>query len=62
MTFAFGGKDGVPFPVPREAYDDAISFLEKVLEDAKLGRRDQVVGLRKLRRFAPPVIRNSGES
>jgi hypothetical protein len=45
MTFAFGGKDGVPFPVPRQAYDDAISFLKKVLEDARLGRRDQVVGL-----------------
>ena len=62
MTFAFGGKDGVPFPVPRKAYDEAISFLEKVLEDAKLGRRDQVVGLRKLRKFSPPVIRNSGQS
>ncbi|TFG15058.1 DUF763 domain-containing protein [Candidatus Thorarchaeota archaeon] len=58
MTFAFGGKDGVPFPVPRKAYDEAISFLERVLEDAKLGRRDQVVGLRKLRKFSPPVIRN----
>ncbi|MHA1637965.1 MAG: DUF763 domain-containing protein [Candidatus Thorarchaeota archaeon] len=56
MTFAFGGKDGVPFPVPRKAYDDAIVFMEKALEEAKLGRKDKVVGLRRLRKFAPPVL------
>lgn len=59
MTFAFGGKDGVPFPVPRKAYDEAISFMEKALEDAKLGRKDKVVGLRRLRKFAPPALRNT---
>ncbi|MHA1480276.1 MAG: DUF763 domain-containing protein [Candidatus Thorarchaeota archaeon] len=56
MTFAFGGKDGVPFPVPRKDYDDAILFMEKALEEAKLGRKDKVVGLRRLRKFAPPVL------
>ncbi len=56
MTFAFGGKDGVPFPVPRKAYDEAIRFMEIALQDAKLGRKDRVVGLRRLRKFAPPVL------
>ena len=56
MTFAFGGKDGVPYPVPRQDYDEAIKFMEQALNDAKLGRRDRVVALRKLREFAPPVL------
>ncbi len=57
MCFAFGGKDGVPFPVPRRAYDQAISFLEQALNDAKMGRREKVQGLKRLRQFAPPVLR-----
>ncbi|MFX1260515.1 MAG: DUF763 domain-containing protein [Promethearchaeota archaeon] len=56
MTFAFGGKDGVPYPVPRQNYDEAIKFMEQALNDAKLGRRDRVVALRRLRDFAPPVL------
>jgi hypothetical protein len=56
MTFAFGGKDGVPYPVPRQDYDEAIKFMEQALNDAKLGRRDRVVALRRLRKFAPPVL------
>lgn len=59
MTFAFGGKDGVPFPVKRKEYDEAIEFLETVLRDAKMGRRDKVVGLKRLKRFAPPIPRDS---
>jgi hypothetical protein len=58
MTFAFGGKDGVPFPVPRKQYDEAISFMERALSDAKLGNRDRIVALKRLQRFAPPVLRN----
>ncbi|MFW9887925.1 MAG: DUF763 domain-containing protein [Candidatus Thorarchaeota archaeon] len=56
MTFAFGGKDGVPYPVPRQDYDEAIKFMEQALNDAKLGRRDRVVALRRLGKFAPPVL------
>jgi hypothetical protein len=57
MCFAFGGKDGVPFPVPRKDYDRAIEFMEQALNDAKLGRRDKVLGLKRLRSFAPPILR-----
>jgi len=59
MTFAFGGKDGVPFPVPRKNYDEAIAFMEQALQEAKLGRRDKIVALRRLRKFAPPVLRSA---
>ena len=61
MTFAFGGKDGVPYPVPRQDYDEAIKFMEQALNDAKLGRRDRVIALRRLRKYAPPVLRASSQ-
>ncbi len=58
MTFAFGGKDGVPFPVPRKAYDEAIAFMEQAINDAKVGRKEKVMGLKRLRNFAPPILHN----
>lgn len=58
MCFAFGGKDGVPYPVPRKDYDKAIEFMEQALNDAKMGRREKVLGLKRLRKFAPPILRN----
>jgi len=59
MTFAFGGKDGVPFPVPRKDYDQAISFMEQAINEAKMGRPEKVVALKRLASFAPPVLRNT---
>jgi hypothetical protein len=56
MTFAFGGKDGVPFPVPRKAYDEAIAFMEKAVNEAKMGRREKVMCLKRLGNFAPPIL------
>jgi hypothetical protein len=56
MCFAFGGKDGVPFPIPRKAYDKAIEFMEQALGDSKVGRQDKVLGLKRLRNFAPPIL------
>jgi hypothetical protein len=58
MCFAFGGKDGVPFPVPREDYNKAIEFMEQALNDAKMGRSEKVRGLKRLRKFAPPILRD----
>jgi hypothetical protein len=60
MTFAFGGKDGVPFPVPRKAYDKAIEFMEQAINEAKMGRKDKVWGLKRLRKFAPPILVTQG--
>jgi hypothetical protein len=59
MTFAFGGKDGVPFPVPRKAYDQAIAFMEEAVNEAKMGRREKVMCLKRLADFAPPILHAS---
>ncbi len=34
--FAVGGKDGVPFPVRRDVYDEIISFMEDVVRQTEL--------------------------
>lgn len=48
FSFCVGGKDGVPFPVDRRAYDDSISFLKGALENAKIGKEDRMMALRRL--------------
>ena len=48
FSFAHGGKDGHPFPVPLKTYDETISVLRRSLEAAKLGNKDKIDGLRRL--------------
>jgi hypothetical protein len=50
-SFAFGGKDGVPFPVDREAMDEAIEFLVGVIEKAEINDRERMNSLRRLRGY-----------
>lgn len=54
-TFAFGGKDGIPFPVKRREYDEAISFLEDAIFKAKLGDRDKIEALKRLKNYASKI-------
>jgi hypothetical protein len=50
-SFAHGGKDGHPFPVPLKTYDASISVLRKALDSAKAGDREKLDGMRRLDRF-----------
>lgn len=47
-SFAHGGKDGHPFPVPLKVYDESISVLGNALERAKIGRSDKMKCLARL--------------
>ncbi|MEO0205726.1 MAG: DUF763 domain-containing protein [candidate division WOR-3 bacterium] len=49
FSFAHGGKDGFPYPVDRETYNQSISFLESSIRRARLGKTDQLNALRKLK-------------
>ncbi len=40
-SFAHGGKDGHPFPVPTKTYDETIEVLDKAIRQARLGRKDK---------------------
>ncbi|HZR56502.1 MAG TPA: DUF763 domain-containing protein [Terriglobales bacterium] len=55
FSFAHGGKDGHPFPVPLKTYDETISMLRRSLGSAKLGRTEKIDGFRKLDGFVRAV-------
>ena len=48
FSFAHGGKDGHPFPVPLKVYDETISVLTKAVNQAKIGAFDKLQAIQKL--------------
>jgi hypothetical protein len=58
FSFAHGGKDGHPFPVPVKTFDQTIHVLRSSLEAAKLGNTEKLDGLRRLDRFVRAVERS----
>ena len=55
FSFAHGGKDRHPFPVPLKTYDESVNFLRTSLDKAKLGGGDKLDGLRRLDTFVRAV-------
>lgn len=51
-SFALGGKDRHPFPVPLKTYDESVSVLRRALDAAKVGDGEKLEGFRRLERFA----------
>jgi hypothetical protein len=60
FSFAHGGKDGHPFPVPLKTYDESLSVLRRALQQAKLGHTDKLDGFGRLDRFTKTVEKNVG--
>jgi hypothetical protein len=55
FSFAHGGKDGHPFPVPLKTYDHSLNFLRSSLDRAKVGEKEKIDGFRRLERFVNAV-------
>lgn len=53
-SFAYGGKDGVPYPVNRRAMDESIGILRRAVEQARIGDKYKLKSLERLRKFIPP--------
>ncbi|MDR0471878.1 MAG: DUF763 domain-containing protein [Nitrososphaerota archaeon] len=53
FSFAYGGKDGVPFPVERKAMDESIEILKKAIQEAKIGEKEKLQSLQNLRQLIP---------
>ena len=53
FSFAYGGKDGVPYPVNREAMDESIEILRQSVQEAKIGDKEKLQSLQRLRRYVP---------
>jgi uncharacterized protein len=64
FSFAHGGKDRHPFPVPLKVYDETISVMRAAVQKAKLGQDDKLAALKRLddearrveRRAAGPTV------
>ena len=48
FSFALGGKDGHPFPVPTKTYDESLCVLKRSLQAAKLQRSEKLDGFKRL--------------
>jgi uncharacterized protein len=48
FSFAHGGKDRHPFPVPLRVYDQTIQVLKSAVQSAKLGREEKLAALKRL--------------
>ena len=55
FSFAHGGKDRHPFPVPLKTYDEALNVLRTSLEAAKVGDQDKLEGFKRLDLFVRNV-------
>ncbi len=58
FSFAHGGKDGHPFPVPLKIYDESIRILRDSIEKSKLGYKDKSDCIRRLHTVALNVEQN----
>ncbi len=46
-----GGKDGIPYPVDRQTYDQSIELLRKAINKTKLGIREKNEAINRLKRM-----------
>ena len=58
FSFAHGGKDGHPFPVPLKIYDESIRVLRDSIEKSKLGYKDKSDCIRRLHETALNIEEN----
>jgi hypothetical protein len=61
FSFAHGGKDGHPFPVPLQVYDETIRVLKSAVQRARLGREEEFDALRRLDAQARQLERHASD-
>jgi len=52
FSFAHGGKDGHPFPVPTHVYDEAIQTIQTAIQRARLGHTEKNEAIKSLHKAA----------
>ena len=57
FSFAHGGKDGHPFPVPLKVYDETIRVLKHAVDQAKLGNDEKLAAIEQLDKQARALER-----
>ncbi len=59
FSFAHGGKDRHPFPVPLRVYDETIRVIKAAVQTARLGRDDMLAAIKRLDDEARRVERSA---
>ena len=55
FSFALGGKDRHPFPVPLKTFDESIDVLRKSLDKARVDGGEKIQSFRRLHKFVEAV-------
>jgi len=55
FSFAHGGKDGHPFPVPLKVYDETIYELREAVSKSKVGNAEKNQAIKSLSQFAQNI-------
>ena len=50
-SFTHGGKDGFPYPVDREVYDNSIQTLKQAIDESKIDKKDKLNAIKRLDDF-----------
>ncbi len=58
FSFAHGGKDGSPFPVPTYVYDETIEIFDKAIHQSKLGNKEKSEALKNLSKISGRMEKN----
>ena len=58
FSFAHGGKDGHPFPVPLRVYDESIRILGDAIEKSRMGYNDKSQCIKRLHTTALQIERH----
>jgi len=59
FSLAHGGKDRHPYPVPLRVYDETIRVLKSAVQNARLGREEELGALRRLDEQARKLERDA---
>ena len=58
FSFAHGGKDGHPFPVPTKVYDEVIDTMDDIVRKSKIERSEKQKALQSLHKQVKQVEQN----
>lgn len=59
FSLAHGGKDRHPYPVPIKVYDETLRVMKSAIEQAKLGREEELQAIQRLDRQARQLERTA---
>jgi len=57
-SFAFGGKDGIPYPVDRKTYDKTLEVIEKAIKKTNISPWEKDKALKRMEnaiKKSPPL-------